>query len=49
MHNIQDHAIFINEFGLYELIMKSRMDKAKEFQEWISSDVIPKIRKIWKI
>jgi prophage antirepressor-like protein len=48
MYNIQDHAIFINEFGLYQLIMKSRMNKAKQFQEWISTEVIPKIRKSGK-
>jgi prophage antirepressor-like protein len=48
MYNVQDHAIFINEYGLYELIMKSHMKKAKEFQNWITSDVIPKIRKFGK-
>ena len=48
MYNVQDHAIFINEYGLYELIMRSRMKKAKQFQNWITSDVIPKIRKFGK-
>lgn len=45
MYNIQDHAVFINEYGLYELIMKSRMANAKKIQEWISNDVISAIRK----
>ena len=44
-YNIQDHAIFINEQGLYELVMKSKMKKAMKFKEWILGDVIPELRK----
>lgn len=35
----------INESGLYSLIMSSKMEKAKEFKHWITSEVLPSIRK----
>lgn len=38
-------ATFINEFGLYELIFKSRKPVAKKFRRWIRHDVLPSIRK----
>lgn len=44
-YNIQDHAVFINEYGLYDLVMRSRMKNAKGFQEWINDAVLPAIRK----
>jgi prophage antirepressor-like protein len=44
-YKIQDHAIFINETGLHELIIKSKMKKAIKFKEWILGDVIPELRK----
>lgn len=44
-YNIQDHAIFINEAGLYELVLRSKMPKAIEFKRWVTQDVIPAIRK----
>ena len=44
-HNIQPSSKFINEAGLYQLIMKSKMPKAKEFQTWVTSDVLPSLRK----
>src|SRR5437879_5284128 len=44
-YNVQDHAIFINEAGLYQLILKSKMKRAEKFQEWITSEVIPALRK----
>ena len=31
-----DHTIYINESGLYSLIMRSKMEKAKEFQKWVT-------------
>ena len=45
------HTIFINEAGLYQLIMKSKMNKADEFQDWVFEEVLPSIRKygIYKI
>lgn len=38
-------TIYINEAGLYSLIMRSKMNQAIEFQEWVTSEVLPAIRK----
>ena len=35
----------INESGLYTLIIKSNLPKAKKFRKWVTSEVIPSIRK----
>ncbi len=35
----------INESGLYSLILSSDLPKAKEFKHWITSEVLPSIRK----
>lgn len=35
----------INESGLYSLILSSKMPKAKAFQRWVTSEVLPAIRK----
>ena len=35
----------ITESGVYSLIFESRLPKAKQFKHWITSDVIPSIRK----
>ena len=37
--------VFIDEAGLYELVFKSRLPTAKDFREWIFSEVLPTIRK----
>ncbi|HLO50323.1 MAG TPA: BRO family protein [Kamptonema sp.] len=37
--------LFINEFGLYQLIMRSNLPKAERFQEWVFEEVLPSIRK----
>lgn len=37
--------IFINESGLYSLILSSKLPKAKEFKHWVTSEVLPDIRK----
>lgn len=39
------NLIFINESGLYSLILRSRLDSAKDFKRWVTSEVLPKIRK----
>ena len=36
---------FINESGLYSLILSSKLPKAKEFKRWITSEVLPALRK----
>lgn len=35
----------INESGLYSLILKSKMPNAKKFKRWVTSEVLPTIRK----
>lgn len=37
--------VFISEPGLYKLIMRSRKPEAKEFQRWVTHEVLPSIRK----
>lgn len=37
--------VVINESGLYSLILRSRKPEAKAFRKWITSEVIPSIRK----
>lgn len=39
---------FINESGLYSLILSSKLPKAKEFKRWVTSEVLPTIRKTGK-
>ena len=38
-------VILINESGLYSLIMGSRLPNAKKFKRWVTSEVLPQIRK----
>ncbi|MGO5326089.1 phage antirepressor [Collinsella sp. LCP19S3_G10] len=35
----------INESGLYSLILKSKLPSAKKFKRWVTSEVLPAIRK----
>lgn len=35
----------INESGLYSLILSSKLPKSKEFKRWVTSEVLPSIRK----
>lgn len=35
----------INESGLYSLILSSKLQQAKEFKRWVTSEVLPSIRK----
>ncbi|HEM3172955.1 TPA: phage antirepressor [Streptococcus suis] len=41
---LQDSYI-INESGLYSLILKSKLPQAKQFKRWVTSEVLPAIRK----
>lgn len=43
--NQDKETIIINESGLYSLILSSRMPKAKKFKRWVTSEVLPSIRK----
>ena len=38
-------VILINESGLYALIFGSKLDSAKRFKHWVTSEVLPTIRK----
>ena len=37
--------VVINESGLYALILSSKLDSAKRFKRWVTSEVLPAIRK----
>lgn len=41
----KQQVILINESGLYSLILSSKLPKAKEFKHWVTSDVLPSIRR----
>lgn len=38
-------VICINESGLYSLILSSKMPGAKRFKRWVTSEVLPQIRR----
>ena len=38
-------ANFVNEDGLYDVILDSRKPEAKKFRKWITSEILPSIRK----
>ena len=50
-HPIQDslgrtqQANFVNEDGLYDVMLDSRKPEAKAFRKWVTSEVLPSIRK----
>ena len=41
----KQNTIIINESGLYSLILKSKLPEAKQFKRWVTSEVLPSIRK----
>ena len=41
----EQKPIFINESGLYSLILSSKLPDAKKFKRWVTSEVLPSIRK----
>lgn len=41
----QGETWFVNESGLYHLIFKSRKPFAKKFRKWVTSEVLPSIRR----
>jgi len=38
-------ALFVNEDGMYDTILDSRKKEAKSFRKWVTSEVLPSIRK----
>jgi prophage antirepressor-like protein len=43
-HN-EKNTIYINEPGLYSLILRSKLETAKQFKKWVTTDVLPSLRK----
>lgn len=41
----EQNALVINESGLYSLIFGSKLESAKKFKKWVTSEVLPTIRK----
>ena len=41
----KQNVTIINESGLYSLILSSKLPRAKEFKHWVTSEVLPSIRK----
>ena len=46
--NQQPHEVFINESGVYALIFRSKKPQAKVFKRWVTSEILPSIRKTGK-
>lgn len=43
--NQNKETIIINESGLYSLILSSKLPSAKKFKRWVTSEVLPSLRK----
>ena len=43
--NYKANTLFVNESGLYALILSSKLEKAKAFKRWVTAEVLPQIRK----
>lgn len=41
----QQEMVIINESGLYSLVLSSKLPTAKKFRRWVTSEVLPSIRK----
>ena len=41
----EQKPIFINESGLYSLVLSSKLPKAREFKHWVTSKILPSLRK----
>ena len=41
----KNFASFINESGLYSLILSSKLESARRFKHWVTSEILPSIRK----
>ena len=40
----QPHEVYVNESGLYSLVLRSHKEEAKTFKRWVTSEVLPSIR-----
>ncbi len=43
--NYKTKVVIINESGLYALILSSKLPQAKAFKHWVTSEVLPQIRR----
>ena len=43
--NYKSKTTIINESGFYSLVLSSKMPRAKEFRRWVTSEVLPTIRR----
>ena len=41
----RQNSVVINESGLYALIFGSKLESAKRFKHWVTSEVLPSVRK----
>lgn len=41
----KQNMVIINESGLYSLVLSSKLPTAKQFKRWVTSEVLPSIRK----
>ena len=41
--NVQQGTIYVNESGFYSLVLCSKLESAKEFKRWVTSQVLPYI------
>lgn len=44
-HGLKPNTVIINESGLYSLILSSKLPQAKQFKRWVTSEVLPAIRR----
>ena len=46
--NKRAQVLFVNESGMYSLVLSSKLEQAKKVKRWITSEVLPAIRKTGK-
>ena len=46
--NYKSNTLLVNESGLYSLILSSKLEQARQFKRWVTSEVLPSIRKTGK-
>ena len=44
----EGNSLYLSESGLYSLVLRSKLESAKAFKQWITKDVLPSIRKTGK-
>ena len=42
--NVQRGTIYVNESGLFALILRSQLESTRTFKRWVTKDVLPSIR-----